>query len=1252
MSSDVNCSEHHLNKMFRERGGWICLPTRSVTSRLHPREVLTDRNSSPKHALSELFIEASLSIRSSSCVLSNPIVTGDCSSEAFRFLFVLDLYLCNSFSLVLHCVNAGLRSAFPISAIERFLHTLVRGLYTMPPSGRRRFSNVFVFLSCFCLFAATASAAQAVLGIDIGTEYIKAALVKPGVPLDIVLTKDSKRKETAALAFKPTKSKVNTAVDEVFPDRIYGGDAVALSARFPGDVFPNLKPLLCLSTKDDVITEYSSRRPAIQLVQSEETGTLGFKSDSFVKEEEAFLVEELLAMELKNIKGNAEIMAGKAYVVRDVVLTVPSFYTVEERRAITTAAELAGLRVLSLISDGLAVGLNYATSRTFPIVNNGGKPEIHLVYDMGAGSTTATLIRFQGRTVKDVGKYNKTIQEIQVLGTSWDRSLGGDALNGLIVDDMIEKMVESPKLKTLGATTKSIKSHGRTMSKLWKEAERIRQVLSANTETQSSMESLYDEDFNFKYKFKRSDFEILATTFASRVEVPVKEVLAAAKLSISDIESVILHGGAVRTPFVQKRLEATIKDAEKVRTNVNSDEAAVFGAAFKAATISPSFRVKEIKAADTAIYPVFMSWSVDGKEKQQKLFVPTSQVAAEKQVSFKNTEDFSFELSQQASSPLKDLPVSSIKTQNLTESVKQLVKLGCEISGLSTRFSLRISPVDGLPEVVSGSVSCEVTEVKKSGGVVDGVKDFLGFGSKKDAQVPLKDDSEPETLEEVIENESSSTEAGTSTTTSSTSSTTDAADEVLKTQKESKKKVETINVGFTTTRVGNTGLTAESLTRIQTRLSAFDASDRARVLREEALNNLEGYTYKIRDILEDDGFKEASTAAQREEIEQRSNDASTWIYGDGVEANQAALKERLDELRKLVNPVIKRKEEKSKRPEEIQKLQDALLQANSMIDLVRSSIDSQVKAESEKAASLSSASEAEAAASSASGINDTSASSSPDASTTTPAPASDDFADLDDDLSSTSGTTSTSSQKESPTPEPIFPTYSEEDLKTLTDKQSTIKSWLEEKIAAQDKLGATDDPAMLSSELSAKVKEMNDAVMDLVMRQVKKPKAGGSSSSKKSKKPSTKKTKTPKAMTIDVAKAASYASSDPSAATGTAAADEPSQGGGRPPPGLFEEITDDDNNDMPKVHRVSKEDIEAAMKAQEQEEASASASASASGEKTKSTPTASKKSKAKPKASAKKAAPPKKEKAKTNGKAKASGEGKKEKEKMEGHSEL
>ncbi|KAL9103685.1 MAG: hypothetical protein Q9163_001279 [Psora crenata] len=922
----------------------------------------------------------------------------------------------------------------------------------MPPHGRRRLFSPAIVLSLLFLFISTASAvSSAVLGIDFGTEYLKAALVKPGVPLDIVLAKDSKRKETAAIAFKALRSRVNSAEGGDFPERIYGTDAVALSARFPKDVYTNLKPLLGLGLKSQTVSNYGSLRPELQIVEWGETGTVGFKSDSFVQDEEPYLVEELLAMELKNIKGNAESLAGKGYSVEDVVITVPSFYTVEERRAVTMAAELAGLRVLSLISDGLAVGLNYATSRTFPSISESGKPEIHLVYDMGAGSTTATVLKFQGRTVKDVGRFNKTIQEVHVLGTGWDKSLGGDALNAVIIDDIVSKFTQQPGVKKLGLKPERVKSHGRTMAKLLKESERIRQVLSANTETSANFESLYSEDQNLKYKLSRTDFEELASEYLSRVQAPILEALDSANLTLDDLNSVILHGGAVRTPFVQKQLEAVIEDPNKIRTNVNSDEAAVFGAGFKAAAISPSFRVKEIRASDSAVYPIFASWTTEGKNRQQKLFVPASQVGAEKQVTLKAIADFDFDLFQRAPAAPTDLAVSHIKTRNLTESVKALTsKAGCAASDISTIFAIRLNPRDGLPEVLSGSISCVTTEPEKKG-VVDGMKDFLGFGSKKDDQHPLQEEVDSSSTSSLIESETPTTVATTETRTSG--SATESNTKVAEKTKAANKRDVTIPIAFISEATGSSSIEPDSLARIKKRLRAFDASDRSRVLREETLNNLESYTYRIRDILEDEAFIAASTLAQREEIEDKSNDASMWLYGDGAEASREALKARLDELRGLVKPIQRRKDEAVKRPDAVKQLQDGIGQAKTMVSVIKQQQEAQSMAGSASTASASQA-------------------------TTVPSTStSDDFSDLDDEP--------TPSSTKYTSPEMPAPIYSEADLAAIVEKQESAQSWLDAKSAEQGKLSPTDDPVLLSSETLARAKELNEMVNNLLMKQIK-----------------------------------------------------------------------------------------------------------------------------------------------------------------------
>lgn len=86
------------------------------------------------------------------------------------------------------------------------------------PKMRLRYTHV-PLLSAFLLFlivvlTPTPSTAS-VIGIDYGSEWFKVSIVKPGIPLDIVLNHESKRKT-------PTVVLVRNG------DRRYGSDAVAL----------------------------------------------------------------------------------------------------------------------------------------------------------------------------------------------------------------------------------------------------------------------------------------------------------------------------------------------------------------------------------------------------------------------------------------------------------------------------------------------------------------------------------------------------------------------------------------------------------------------------------------------------------------------------------------------------------------------------------------------------------------------------------------------------------------------------------------------------------------------------------------------------------------------------------------------------------------------------------------------------------------------------------------------------------------
>lgn len=991
---------------------------------------------------------------------------------------------------------------------------------------RRTIPLRLVFAGLF-LFCCHALAASAVLGVDLGTEYIKAALVKPGIPLEIVLTKDSRRKETAAVAFKTPQGGPKAGV---YPERAYGSDAMALAARFPGDVYPNLKALLglALDGSEDasaVIQEYAARHPALKLEAAyKDRQTVALKSSgAFIDSEDAWMVEELLAMELKSVRRNAEALAGSDTSVRAAVITVPPFYTSDEKRAVELAANLAGLRVLSLISDGLSVGLNYATSRQFPSVKEGGKPEVHMVFDMGAGSTKATVLRFQSRSVKDVGKFNKTIQEVDVLGSGWDRTLGGDALNALIVDDMVAQFVDSKAAKAASVSAASVQAHGRTIAKLAKEAERIRHVLSANTNTAASFEGLYN-DIDFRYKISRADFETMADAHSVRVNAAVQDALRMAGLTVADLDSVILHGGATRTPFVQRQLEQIFGGASKLRTNVNADEAAVFGAGFRAAELSPSFRVKEIRISEGAVYGVSMKpANTDGAAtsviSERQIWVPTSHTgpaASREEFVYQLGEDNKAEASvvfyQQipgADGKLVDSAVKTFTTSNLTATFDKLVdKHACEPSTIQFKLSLQLSGDNGEVEVIKAVAECEAEDPEKES-IMDGVKNLFGFGKNKDQQ-PLKDGEEAaadgtdasSSSSTISSSSSSSSSTTSSSTTSSTASSSSAA--AAAEDKEPAKKVPVaIPVKFALEKAGVRTLSDNELQTVKKRLQAFDASDRARVQREESFNQLEAFTYKVRSLLESDDFIAASTPAERATLETMRSETSDWLYDGGVDATHDELKKKYTALKTPVNAIETRISEAEKRPALVAGLREALVQSRDFANSIRDRIVEYEAFHANKSAASSSSS------------STTSSTSTTETTETTETPATKaDFDGLEDDDPPVVVEAAT---EEDPLEDrgPVPPIYTREDLKESEGLAASVAAWLDEKEAAQAKLGPTDDPVLTAKELQAKRDHLDKVGMELAMKAVRnfektQKKSGSGSKSSKTKKTSKTKTATAK----------------------------------------------------------------------------------------------------------------------------------------------
>ncbi|RUS14370.1 heat shock protein 70 family, partial [Jimgerdemannia flammicorona] len=346
-------------------------------------------------------------------------------------------------------------------------------------------SRLLPLLACLLavlLYGAT-TASAAVMSIDYGTEWFKVGLIKPGVPLDVALNRDSKRKTQSVITIRGE-------------ERFYGSDA---GTRYPQNTYYNLKNLLGRLYDDKHCQEYRHRF-VNNMIKDSVRGTAVFQHN----ETAFFTVEELIGFQFAHAKEQAEATAQE--LVKDVVITIPPYFNQFERQAVLDAAELAGLKVLSLMHDETAVALNYAMNRKFTT-----EPLNHIFFDMGAGSTVASLVSFSNVVVKE-GKRNKTVPQIEVLAVGYDRTLGGYEFD-LRLQNYLGKAFEAQKK---GQLKQSVFESDKAMAKLLKEASRVKQILK----------------LDFKTKVTRAELENLSQDLLDRIRGPIDTVLSTANKKV------------------------------------------------------------------------------------------------------------------------------------------------------------------------------------------------------------------------------------------------------------------------------------------------------------------------------------------------------------------------------------------------------------------------------------------------------------------------------------------------------------------------------------------------------------------------------------------------------------------------------------------------------------------------------------------------------------------------------------------------
>ena len=452
---------------------------------------------------------------------------------------------------------------------------------------------VWVILWSFTFFCPVFSA---VLGIDYGEQFIKAMLVSPYAPLELVLTPEAKRKDLSGLAIKRLPpSKDGKLKNEKNIERVYGNSIGSLETRFPQNMALNLKPLLGKTINDtEIINKYLLKHPGVNITATDRN-SLAISIDGV-----SYPIEELLAMNLQEVTHRANSLlkendrTGKDYVDKFVV-TVPDFFDQRQRMALIDAGSFIHRAYGSyLVNDGLSVTLNFALKQQRNL--EPGKDYNFIVYDIGGGSVKASLIKLSNPT------NNSDPMTIETKGYGFSTIGGSDftlLLSNMIKEKFLAKYNDS-------ITTEQLEKNPKSLAKINQLAEKIKLVLSANTDASGTIESIIN-DIDFKVEITREEFESNLKLFKADLLNPITDALESQfnnstdSVTLSELDGIILTGGSTRLPFVQKCLNEMF-DEDKILKNVNADEAAVDGASLRGVQLFDAFKTKPLNVIERSIY--------------------------------------------------------------------------------------------------------------------------------------------------------------------------------------------------------------------------------------------------------------------------------------------------------------------------------------------------------------------------------------------------------------------------------------------------------------------------------------------------------------------------------------------------------------------------------------------------------------------------------------------------------------------------
>jgi molecular chaperone DnaK (HSP70) len=236
--------------------------------------------------------------------------------------------------------------------------------------------------------------------------------------------------------------------------------------------------------------------------------------------------ESISALILRELARAAQEQTGEE--VRDVVITVPAYFGTPEREATRKAGKIAGLNVLAVLDEPVAVALDYQRHS-----EKTGTQHI-FIYDLGGGTFDTTVVRIDG-------------ENIQIVCTDGSHHLGGADWDGAIIDFLLRGFGEQyPQLDPIGDE--------QFMQELATSAERLKKALSATTSRKCTVRF---GDSIVQFELTRDHLEQLTSELLERaMEITERTITAARQMGVERFDDVLLVGSMTLTPTIARTLKA------------------------------------------------------------------------------------------------------------------------------------------------------------------------------------------------------------------------------------------------------------------------------------------------------------------------------------------------------------------------------------------------------------------------------------------------------------------------------------------------------------------------------------------------------------------------------------------------------------------------------------------------------------------------------------------------------------------------